>query len=244
MKNKSNFINSWCQHAGIWVLVQRRLQNDCDVACFYKWNCAYVCIYVFVRRLTRGQEPRWQPGPRTAAAAGCSQSPPCAALSFPCEPAGGSWGSRWYGRTLTCGRWHHLYSPVSNGKQKGSEEISQKGKKHTREREGRILSLFLWKQNEINEWINDVNLLCTVTQCFHCIERCVCVVVCHRERKFTREECHQYLMLTVKCTVGGQDESVGCFPLSPRLLWPTKTQKMSQYEICRICRVQTEMVSL
>lgn len=103
---------------------------------------------------------------------------------------------------------------------------------------------FLWKQNEINEWINDVNLLCTVTQCFHCIERCVCVFVCHRERKFTREECHQYLMLTVKCTVGGQDESVGCFPLSPRLLWPTKTQKMSQYEICRICRVQTETVSL
>lgn len=74
---------------------------------------------------------------------------------------------------------------------------------------------FLWEQNKINDWISDVELYTQllVYQCFHCIEWRVCVS--QRNRKFTREECHQYLMLTVKCTVGGQDESVGCFPLSP-----------------------------
>lgn len=64
-------------------------------------------------RLTRGQGPRRQPDPRTAAAAGCSQNPPCAVRSFPCEPAGDSWGSRWCDQTPTCGHSPHLYSPVT-----------------------------------------------------------------------------------------------------------------------------------
>ncbi len=46
---------------------------------------------------------------------------------------------------------------------------------------------------------------------------------------------HQYLMLTVKCTVGGQDESAGFFLLFPQLPWPTKTQKTFQYKIYRMC---------
>lgn len=41
-------------------------------------------------RLTRDPGPRWLPGLQTAAAAGWPQSPPCADLSSPCEPAGGS----------------------------------------------------------------------------------------------------------------------------------------------------------
>lgn len=41
-------------------------------------------------QLTCGQEPQRQPDPRTAAAAGYSQNPPCAVRSFPCEPAGDS----------------------------------------------------------------------------------------------------------------------------------------------------------
>lgn len=52
--------------------------------------CLCLCVTVFVCWLTRGQEPQWQPDPQTAAAAECSRSPPCADLSFPCEPAGGS----------------------------------------------------------------------------------------------------------------------------------------------------------
>lgn len=39
----------------------------------------------------------------------------------------------------------------------------------------------------------------------------------------TSENHHQYLMLTVKSTVGGQDESVDFFPLFSKLLWQTKT---------------------
>lgn len=48
------------------------------------------CVFYAARSLTRGPEPQWQPDPQTAAAAGCSQNPPCAGPSFPCEPAGGS----------------------------------------------------------------------------------------------------------------------------------------------------------
>lgn len=78
------------------------------------WLCVstFVCACEF-GWLTHGQEPRWQSDPQTAAAAGCSQSPPCADLSFPYEPAGGSWGNRWCGRTLTSGHSHLLYSPVT-----------------------------------------------------------------------------------------------------------------------------------
>lgn len=107
---------------GLFVTDNIRVQTYCLIFFLrlirqmHKTICVSVFMYMplFVCWLTRGQEPRWQPDPQTAAAAGCSRSPPCADLSFPCEPAGDSWGSIWCDRTRTSGHSHHLYSPVTS----------------------------------------------------------------------------------------------------------------------------------